>query len=138
MKISCSALLHPDQKSHKTVVWGLLSWMQGPRSLGLQIMGEGREGIWELTPPAPVQFLRVLTVCMAPSCVQTELFHCRVPSIFFFPPHEGAILGRKAIHRKFTNSSFTEFQEKGTLLKLSVSNLLSRRSIIILEENFIY
>lgn len=85
LKKSCSALLHPDQKSHKTVVWGLLSWIQGPRSLGLQIIGEGREGIWELTPLAPVQFLRVLTVCMAPSCVQTELFHCRVPSIFFFP-----------------------------------------------------
>lgn len=95
LKKSCSALLHPDQKSHKTVVWGLLSWIQGPRGLGLQIMGEGREGPWELAPPAPVQFLRVLTVCMAPSCVQTELFHCRVPSIFF-PPTRGSNSRKKS------------------------------------------
>ena len=140
LKKSCPALLHPDQKGHTTAVWGLLSWIQGPRSPGLQIMGERREGTWELAPSSPFQFLRVLSKQegMAPSCVQTVLFHCRVPSIFFFSPHEGAILGKKVIHRNFTNNSFTEFQEKGTSLKLSVSNLLSRRSIRILQESFSY
>ena len=86
LKKSCPALLHPDQKGHTTAVWGLLSWIQGPRSPGLQIMGERREGTWELAPSSPFQFLRVLSKQegMAPSCVQTVLFHCRVPSIFFF------------------------------------------------------
>lgn len=89
LKKSCPALLHSDQKSHTKVAWGLLSWIQGPRSPGLQIMGKGQEGTWELAPSSPFQFLRVLTVCVAPSCVQTELFHCRVPSIFF-PPTRGS------------------------------------------------
>lgn len=88
-KKSCPALLHFDQKSHTKVAWGLLSWIQGPRSPGLQIMGKGPEGTSELAPSSPFQFLRVLTVCVAPSCVQTELFHCRVPSIFF-PPTRGS------------------------------------------------
>ena len=85
LKKSCPALLHPDLKSHTTVVWGLLSWIQGPRSPGLHLWERDEKATWELAPSSPFQFLRVLTVCMAPSCVQTELFHCRVPSIFFFP-----------------------------------------------------
>lgn len=97
LKKSCPALLHPDQKGHTTAVWGLLSWIQGPRSPGLQIMGERREGTWELAPSSPFQFLRVLSKQegTAPSCVQTVLFHCRVPSIFFFPTRGSNSRGKK-------------------------------------------
>lgn len=117
---SCSALLHSRfSKSHR--LWsGGCFLIQGPRGLGLQIMGEGlRRPPGNSAPPAIPFSSSVLTVCMAPSFVtRPELFHCRSPPSIFFPTR-GAILGRKLFIEILLIVVLMSFQEKGTLLNLS-------------------